>query len=72
MEWISVKDRLPEQNKYVLTYNFNTTWSLNGNGSKCQILAYVEIDDGIYVFLSECGTSYDITHWMPLPPFPKE
>ena len=58
MEWISVKDQLPEENKMVLTAN-NWGWdTLN-------LMAY---SDKNWYF--EYGNNYDpqegITHWMPL------
>lgn len=63
-EWISVKDRLPEDRVPVLTYGrkgsigieFVTDCSRTGHG--------------IY-FYARCG-DYKPTHWMPLPEPPKE
>lgn len=57
-EWISVKDRLPEEDVPVLV------WELQG-------FAYVDVyKDGVW----EVGTPNlaKFTHWMPLPKPPKE
>jgi hypothetical protein len=63
VEWISVKDRLPEKGTYVLTYD-----GLDMN------LARFTGEDSKYYW--DCDTygmyDYDVTHWMPLPPPPKE
>ncbi len=59
-EWISVKDRLPEDNKEVLIYC----------GSYHE-LGWYESDNKSWRsdFLGCCTD--DITHWMPLPQPPK-
>jgi hypothetical protein len=59
IDWISVKDRLPEVCRHVLTYDGD------------------DIREG---FLTKQGhwmrryngASFAITHWLPLPPPPKE
>lgn len=56
--WISVKDRLPEQDEYVLTYLDCSTKSIRVNWYSTHRLQWNEGDDGI-------------THWMPLPLPPK-
>ena len=56
--WVSVKDRMPEENVPVLV------WELQG-------FAYVDVyKDGVW----EVGTPNlaKFTHWMPLPEPPKE
>jgi Protein of unknown function (DUF551) len=58
MEWISIKDRLPENQSTVLIY---------GNGYDVQ---YFE-DNGFYDFEIDYEFSVNktenVTHWMPLP-----
>ncbi len=56
MEWISVKDRLPEQYDHVLIAN-----------GKIVTTAYFQ--DGEFVGEE---TDIVITHWMPLPQPPKD
>ena len=55
-EWISVKDRLPEELKPVITYSKNNGY---------QIAMYTSIS---WYFSKLCE---DPTHWMPLPEAPK-
>ena len=62
-EWISVKDRLPEDNTNVLVYR----------GSLISVYTYIghnewEDDYGYWSRTDDDG----ITHWMPLPEPPKE
>ncbi len=75
-EWISVEDRLPEEDDvfFVLIHDDSdfvaipevSWWALDGiftdTGKPCG--AYWEIEDE-YKF-------YKVTHWMPLPEPPKE
>lgn len=56
-EWISVKDRLPETGKDVIVCHKNGHVALN---------AYL---DRRWWYLDDRNK---ITHWMPLPPAPKE
>ena len=60
-EWISVKDSLPEEGERVLTYNPTC-----GEGCEVDIDYRYDRDfwesDGIYSY---------ITHWMPIPKFPR-
>ena len=74
-EWISVKDRLPEENGRYLCY------IVDGNGYQrmlCFALNLETVDDydfyhqnyaGFYDYDSEYGyfEYTDVTHWMPLP-----
>ena len=65
-KWISVKERLPEEGKLVLTYGPDgiidvlTRYKASKNSWKWG-------RDGEFITLV-----FDITHWMPLPEPPKE
>ena len=62
-EWISVKDKMPEDGIRVLTYADNSAMFVASR------------DDGWYVDTGEYYYSSpltNITHWMPLPEPPKE
>ncbi len=57
LEWISVKDRLPEAGSYVLAYlDFGYGYS---------------ITTSIYIKNGFVTGEKDVTHWMPLPQPPK-
>ena len=67
-EWISVKDRLPEEGEYVLCVlkGFNY-------GGKIQVCKFVPADkfkDKPYFEHFRNGFP-SVTHWMPLPDAPK-
>lgn len=69
MDWISVKDRLPEDDATYLVYG------RNGYG----IVFAVYYSDGEWLTWDEWNTWDDltnitrfVTHWMPLPEPPKE
>lgn len=71
-EWISVKDRLPENNKVVLVYVHDTTICgthrfMTGSCDKGFWFLGVHLD-----CLSFPHNEYNVTHWMPLPDPPKE
>lgn len=57
--WISVKERLPEEGKLTVIYMPNRI--ING-----------EIELGTFENGDWHDWAYDVTHWMPLPPSPKE
>lgn len=71
-KWISVKDRLPEDNLNVLVYAI-------GN-NKNSVIAMTGYTHNMYGYNIEGWRSpwqyffyeYKITHWMPLPEAPKE
>lgn len=62
MNWISIKDRLPENNILVLTYS---------QGGNTVDLGYYhgKWAGGWTIGLS---SGVNVTHWMPLPDPPKE
>jgi hypothetical protein len=57
-EWISVKDRLPEDGDVVVTYSVP-----NRRISHCECLKS---------YVTQYGNYAEITHWMPLPAPPNE
>ena len=77
MEWISVKDKLPEElqtvwacnnkTKFValacLTYYDGWLWAIS-NGS-------IYSEDGKIISECELDEDYDFTHWMSLPELPR-
>ena len=73
-EWISVKDRLPDEQQHVFTYGPDNGMSIyrwcrfygrGRNGAQTWV-------DGHGDDSSSYGIeNYDITHWMPLPELPK-
>lgn len=58
MEWISIKDRMPEDYQRILYWN----------NSKELPFGYCEIG---YFVSSQTKVPKHITHWMPLPEPPK-
>lgn len=75
MEWISIKDRLPEKEGEYLCYRH----SFVGCGGYCAILRYGTIYNKgrqrtFYFFDSDYGniSVANVTHWMELPESPKE
>ena len=64
MEWISVEERLPEIDKQVLYVDSEKDIYLG------QLLS--GMGKGIFWSSYDFLEDHDITHWMPLPPLPKE
>ncbi|HBF66478.1 MAG TPA: hypothetical protein DDW34_12995 [Clostridium sp.] len=72
MQWISVKDRLPENNKSVLVY-------AEGTARQGNTYATASLQEGEFWFIScEIGkqsfpnAQFKVAFWMPLPEPPKE
>ncbi len=63
MEWISVKDRLPESEVMVLTYL--------EDDNHYMIDYIIMFDVPLWACILE-RDNYKVTHWMPLPEAPKE
>jgi len=73
MNWISVKDKLPEVHLDVLIY---IPWLKDHFDSSSYIVGYLEYDECIYFNnfqdnIERIDIKY-ISHWMPLPEPPKE
>lgn len=69
MEWISVKDRLPEPETDVLAFRYDHISIFTYRYNRRGILKFMYMDDSGYwceVFAPE------VTHWMPLPEHPKD
>lgn len=62
MEWISVKDKLPEQQTWVLCWG-DGAWLTN----KFMIQSYMDYTNKDSSWFKSC-----FTHWMPLPEPPKQ
>ena len=64
-EWISVKERLPEDQRSLLTVNGHGEIRIMGLWSK-------RGDEWTWVHNGRMMHYNDITHWMPLPKPPEE
>ena len=73
MEWISVKDRLPEIEQEVLAYWewVDSNKKIYPSMSVCYIQSITKYVNSQSVEWNEVGSNM-ITHWMPLPPKPIE
>ncbi|HMG14876.1 MAG TPA: DUF551 domain-containing protein [Saprospiraceae bacterium] len=78
MEWISVEDRLPENDEDVLVYHADDFHITVGSFEKDNVSFYIESDGS--KFYTDSGWETEIpwaqkggvTHWMPLPESPKD
>lgn len=61
-EWIGVKDKLPKDDEYVLTYD--------GYSICTACIFYWE--EGNPVWMSPPAPPFEATHWMPLPKPPNQ
>ncbi len=65
-KWISVKDRLPEDDQSVLMYEMGQTG--------LPLIGWFEVNadvPGFYIAHSFQNARVHVTHWMPLPEPPK-
>jgi hypothetical protein len=60
-EWISAKDRLPEDDRNVLVYDDHDIQFWVAWHDECHNNWYTQEGDRVY----------GVTHWMPLPQLPK-
>ena len=67
MEWISVKDRLPENRQTVLCYSINPHLSIFEEHEGRNVFY-----DGFTHCYCAVGEIMGVTHWMPLPKPPGE
>ncbi len=79
MEWISVKDRLPENGETCLlyiTYPPGTAFNCRADHlNRTHIILGGRIYSGIFVSLHEqfsCKELKHVSHWMPLPEPPEK
>jgi hypothetical protein len=73
-EWISVKDKLPEEGVNVLCYNENFDIYEVSHRWRNEYDEYKEQTDGLYKKVRgsyEMWSNNDATHWRPLPAPPK-
>jgi len=85
MEWISVKDRLPEENQIVFGITPQCTnneimvfeyqyidGAIDENGNETSGWVWANCYGDITCFAPEWDDDYEVTHWMPLPESPNE
>lgn len=61
-EWISVKDKLPENDSHYLVFASDT----------CEVVECIYYGDGEWMTKDLENMTDCVTHWMPLPKHPKE
>lgn len=75
MEWISVKDRLPDERDTYIVYTDDTSENVSEPIWSKEVVLTAEFDEYGWSW-REGVNDYDITnfvtHWMPLPEPPKE
>lgn len=83
MEWISVKDRLPEEATVVWAIEENhqgpimADYSFMSDGENSGFVWSIVYDiptyhKGVWIYTSYFDDQYNVTHWMPLPEPPKQ
>lgn len=68
MEWISVKDRLPEEGKIVMWFNGEDVWT--GHIKQKEKGLWFYVDNGWVCCWGPDQDDYK--YWMPLPEPPKQ
>jgi hypothetical protein len=74
-KWISVKDRLPSSDETVLfcvTLFEDEKRFLYYFGHYCPEKAHLNKNEHAKLFLDEDEIGHGATHWLPLPPNPKD
>ncbi len=70
MDWISVKDKFPEEGEEVLIINKDIPGYIR---YKIDYLIHLDDNDPPYIWACTRENEWDkITHWMQLPKLPKE
>lgn len=72
MEWISVKDRLPESEGLYLAYVTNHPFLGPPQGVKVVYYGFGIDEDLTEMEWSMQMKEISLTHWMPLPEMPKQ
>lgn len=70
MEWISVKERLPEVVEYKWGADSNIVLVANKDGVYCGYLTRFRCDGQMHWVTNDSTVSdeiHGVTHWMPLP-----
>ena len=73
MEWISVKDRLPEKFQdvaFIVECKLDKTYNGRRMGGRYMGLMFPDRDFAYHAF-SVPGIEFKASHWMPLPEPPK-
>lgn len=71
MEWISIKDGLPEPGVDILAACINRTgWTLKKGESYHAIDRWIAWNDGFHPSFRTDRFDGTVTHWMPLPNLP--
>lgn len=77
MEWVSVKDKLPENDEDVLVYHLEDDHITVGYFESENVSYYIQSDGSKFYTYSGWETEIpwaqkgEVTHWMPLPDKPK-
>jgi len=73
MQWIDVKDKMPEDNEKVLAvfkYKKGEVYNLSASGWFADSVYSCRVDEGRFV-MEPYGPSLPATHWMPMPALPE-
>jgi len=70
MEWISIKERLPEENVYEVLVKVDEPFF--GTSTPRMIVAYYSEEFSQWRCELTSKEVYHVTHWMPLPKPPKD
>ena len=68
MNWISVKDRLPD------SYGDSSSKPVLATDNKCVYIGYYNFHHNSWRYYDDFNSEVfeNVTHWMPLPKLPKE
>jgi hypothetical protein len=71
MNWISVKDQLPEINQYRESFIVYGSPQCGNHCCHFQVMESYFTREGVWEF-GEYDCQIEVTHWMPLPKPPQE